>query len=39
MRRSEIEKQNQYLLLQQREFRMAADIVTDAFRPFPMFAP
>ena len=35
MRRSEIEKQNQYLLLQQREFRMAADIVTDAFMAFP----
>lgn len=35
MRRSEIEKQTQYLLLQQREFRMAADIVTDAFMAFP----
>lgn len=35
MRRSEIEKQNQYLLLQQREFRTAADIVTDAFMAFP----
>lgn len=35
MRRSEIEKQNQYLLLQQRQFRMAADVVTDALMAFP----
>lgn len=35
MRRSEIERQNQYLLLQQRQFRMAADVVTDAFMAFP----
>lgn len=35
MRRSAIERQNQYLLRQQREFRMAADVVTDALMDFP----
>jgi len=35
MRRSEIEEQNQLLLRQQRQFRMAADVVTDAFMTFP----
>lgn len=30
MRRAEIEQQNRYLLRQQREFRMAADVVADA---------
>ncbi|TAJ89035.1 MAG: hypothetical protein EPO10_04745 [Reyranella sp.] len=35
MRRSEIERQNQYLIRQQREFRMAADVVADAFAAFP----
>ena len=35
MRRAEIEEQNQYLLRQQRRFRRAADVVTDAFMAFP----
>jgi hypothetical protein len=35
MRRSEIEEQNQLLLRQQRQFRMAADVVTDALMDFP----
>ena len=35
MRRSEIEEQNRLLLLQQRQFRMAADVVTDALMAFP----
>ena len=35
MRRSEVERQNQYLLLQQRQFRMAADVVTDASMAYP----
>lgn len=34
MRRAEIEQQNRYLLAQQRQFRMAADIVTDAWMAF-----
>ncbi len=35
MRRSEIEEQNQILLRQQRQFRLAADVVTDALMDFP----
>ncbi|CAN7232174.1 hypothetical protein LJR009_000796 [Bosea sp. LjRoot9] len=35
MRRAEIEKQNRYLLERQRQFRLAADIVTDAWTAFP----
>jgi len=35
MRRSEIESQNRYLLDRQRQFRLAADIVTDAWISFP----
>jgi hypothetical protein len=35
MRRAEIEKQNHYLLQQQRQFRVAADVVTDAWMAFP----
>lgn len=35
MRRSEIEEQNRLLLSQQRQFRMAADVVTDALMAFP----
>lgn len=34
MRRSEIDEQNRYLLRQQRHFRIAADIVTDAWMRF-----
>src|SRR5690349_16336211 len=34
MRRAEIEQQNRYLLRQQREFRMAADVVADAIAAF-----
>lgn len=34
MRRAEIEQQNRYLLQQQRQFRMAADVVTDALSAF-----
>lgn len=34
MRRADIERQNGYLLRQQREFRMAADVVADAFAAF-----
>jgi hypothetical protein len=34
MRRSEIERQNQSLLRLQREFRLAADVVTDALAHF-----
>jgi hypothetical protein len=34
MRRSEIDEQNRYLLQQQRHFRMAADVVTDAWMRF-----
>lgn len=35
MRRAEIEHQNQYLLERQRQFRLAADIVTEAWTAFP----
>jgi hypothetical protein len=35
MRPAEIEDQNRYLLARQREFRMAADVVTDAWMAFP----
>jgi hypothetical protein len=35
MRRAKIEQQNQYLLDQQRRFRVAADIVADAWMTFP----
>lgn len=34
MRRAEIEQQNRYMLQQQRQFRVAADVVTDAFAAF-----
>lgn len=34
MRRAEIEQQNRAMLQQQRQFRMAADVVTDAFAAF-----
>jgi hypothetical protein len=34
MRRSEIEDENRLLLRRQREFRMAADAVTDAWMTF-----
>jgi hypothetical protein len=35
MRRSQIEDQNRYLIRQQRQFRMAADVVTQAWMAFP----
>ena len=35
MRRTKIEEQNEYLLIQQRRFRVAADVVTDAWMAFP----
>jgi len=35
MRRALIEEQNRYLLERQRQFRRAADVVTDAWTPFP----
>lgn len=35
MRRAEIEKQNHYLLERQRQFRLAANIVTEAWMAFP----
>ena len=35
MRRAKIEDQNRYLLKRQREFRLAADVVTDAWMKFP----
>jgi hypothetical protein len=35
MRRAKIEEQNEYLLIQQRRFRVAADVVTDAWMAFP----
>jgi hypothetical protein len=35
MRRAEIEEQNRYLLARQREFRMAADVVAEAWTAFP----
>lgn len=34
MRRAAIEQQNQLMLRRQREFRLAADVVTDAWMPF-----
>src|SRR5476649_62451 len=34
MRRAEIESQNQYLLARQRQFRVAADVVADAWIEF-----
>ncbi|MDB5488168.1 MAG: hypothetical protein JWQ58_1883 [Reyranella sp.] len=34
MRRAEIEQQNRYMLLQQRQYRMAADVVTDGLAAF-----
>lgn len=35
MRRAAIEEENRVLLQRQRQFRMAADVVTDAFATFP----
>jgi hypothetical protein len=35
MRRAEIEEQNAYLLKRQRDFRMAANVVADAWMTFP----
>jgi hypothetical protein len=35
MRRAEIEEQNRFLLERQRQFRIAADVVTDAWTAFP----
>ncbi|MDB5479174.1 MAG: hypothetical protein JWO83_227 [Caulobacteraceae bacterium] len=35
MRRADIEEQNRYLLERQREFRMAADVVAEAWMVFP----
>jgi hypothetical protein len=35
MRRSQIEDQNRYLLRQQHQFRLAADVVTEAWMTFP----
>jgi hypothetical protein len=35
MRRSEIAEQDRFMLLRQREFRIAADVVTDAWMSFP----
>ena len=35
MRRAEIEAQGRYLLERQRQFRVAADAVTDAWMDFP----
>jgi hypothetical protein len=35
MRRAEIESENRYLVQQQRQFRIAADLVTDAWAAFP----
>jgi hypothetical protein len=35
MRRAKIKQQNEYLLIQQRRFRVAADVVTDAWMAFP----
>ena len=34
MRRAEVEKQNRYLVDRQRQFRIAADVVTDAWMTF-----
>jgi hypothetical protein len=38
MRRAKIEQQNDYLLAHQRRFRIAADVVTDAWMAFPEVA-
>ncbi|HJQ57840.1 MAG TPA: hypothetical protein VJ890_13080 [Vineibacter sp.] len=35
MRRAEIDEQNRYLLAQQRQFRMAADVIVAAWMDFP----
>lgn len=35
MRRAEIDQQNRFLLQQQRQFRLAADVVTEAWMAFP----
>ncbi|MET4385041.1 hypothetical protein ABIB73_000776 [Bradyrhizobium sp. F1.4.3] len=35
MRRSEIAEQDRFMLLRQREFRIAADVVADAWMSFP----
>lgn len=35
MRRADIDEQNTYLLKRQRDFRLAADVVTDAWTQFP----
>ena len=35
MRRAEIDEQNRYLLERQRQFRLAADIVAEAWMAFP----
>ena len=35
MRRAEIDEQNRYLIRQQYQFRMAADVVADAWMAFP----
>lgn len=35
MRRAQIDDQNRYLIRQQRQFRMAADVVTNAWMAFP----
>jgi hypothetical protein len=38
MRRAEVEEQDRYLVERQRQFRLAADIVTDAWMAFPEIA-
>jgi hypothetical protein len=38
VRRAEIEQQNRYLLDRQRQFRIAADVVTEAWMAFPEVA-
>jgi hypothetical protein len=35
MRRAQIDEQNRYLIRQQHDFRIAADVVTDAWMAFP----
>ena len=35
MRRARIDEQNRYLIRQQQHFRIAADVVTDAWMAFP----
>ena len=35
MKQSEIREQNQFLLTLQHQFRLAADVVTDAWMTFP----